>query len=52
MDKKFWQYFSIGFFIVNTLTIIILMETIIFNRLYISLFILCFLITILLNKKT
>lgn len=52
MEKKFWAYYSIGFLIINTLSILILIETIFFNRPYISLFVLCFLLTFLINKKT
>lgn len=52
MEKKFWAYFSFGYLLVNTLSVLVLIETIVFDRPYISLFILCFLLTFLINKKT
>jgi hypothetical protein len=52
VDKnQFWKYLAYGYFFVNTLAIIALMEFIIFKRPYITLFILILGIALEINAK-
>lgn len=44
-NKNLFKYFSYGYFIINTLTIIIILEILIFGFPYISLFLIILLIT-------
>ncbi len=47
--EKFWKYFAYGYFLFNTLCILILFELIFFNFPYISSFLLLYTITISVN---
>lgn len=53
MDRQFWTHFAYGFAAVNTFCIMILLEMLIFDIPYVSLFFMIFALTIYLNfKKT
>jgi len=51
MEQHFWRQFAVGFFVVNTVCVIILIEVLIFGKPYISLFLLILVFTFFLNKK-
>lgn len=52
MEKKFWHYFAWGYLIVNTACLIIIMETIVLGKPYVSLFAMILAAMIYLNFKT
>jgi hypothetical protein len=52
MERKFWKYFAYGYLAVNTLCAIVLIETIILGKPYVSLFLMILATMIYLNLKT
>lgn len=51
MDNKFWRYFAYGFFAVNTISVIIMVEVLLYGKPYASLFLLIFFSTIYFNLR-
>ncbi len=52
MERKFWQYFAYGYLAVNTVCVIIIIETIVLGKPYVSLFLLILASMVYLNLKT
>lgn len=52
MEKKFWKYFAYGYLAVNTICLIMIFETIVLGKPYVSLFLLILSVTVYLNLKT
>jgi len=51
MEHQFWRKFAVGFFIVNTICVVMLFEFFIWGKPYMSLFLFVFGLTIIANKK-
>lgn len=52
VEKKFWQYFAYGYLIVNTVCLVMIIETIVIGKPYVSLFLIIFASLAYLNLKT
>jgi hypothetical protein len=51
-EKKFWQYFAYGYLVINTVCLIMIFETIVLGKPYVSLFLLIFAALSYLNFKS
>ncbi|OGK33008.1 hypothetical protein A3F57_01615 [Candidatus Roizmanbacteria bacterium RIFCSPHIGHO2_12_FULL_36_11] len=51
MEEKFWQYFSYGYFIIQTVCIFIMLEFLLYGFPHFTCFALVFLLFYELNKK-
>jgi len=51
MEQQYWRQFAIGFLMVNTACVVVLIEVLTFGKPYISLFFLILTLTILFNRK-
>lgn len=51
MDTQFWHHFAIGFLVVNTLCVVILLEMIIVGKPFVSGFLVLFALMYWLNRR-
>lgn len=51
MENQLWRQFAWGFFIVNTVCAVFLIEFFVFGKPFISIFVLIFAVTLYLNRK-
>lgn len=52
VEKKFWHYFAWGYLIINTVCLVMIIETIVMGKPYVSLFLLIFASLAYFNFKT